>query len=73
MIPLVEFDDLVQLYFPDADIDSVRVELHMWNANLKRLNMKLNIGLNALKGYSELIYPNLSKLFRIFCDSWLLL
>jgi len=60
MIPLVEFDDLVQLYFPD---DSVRVELHMWNANLKRLNMKLNIGLNALKGYSELIYPNLSKLF----------
>ncbi|XP_060868622.1 52 kDa repressor of the inhibitor of the protein kinase-like [Metopolophium dirhodum] len=64
---LVEFDELVKFYFPDSDIDTVRAELQMWNVKLKRLNIQPKTGLDALKYCSELIYPNLSKLFRIFC------
>jgi len=57
----------VKFYFPDSDIDTVRAELQMWNVKLKRLNIQPKTGLDALKYCSELIYPNLSKLFRIFC------
>jgi len=39
----------------------------MWNVKLKRLNIQPKTGLKALGECSELIYPNLSKLFKIFC------
>jgi len=39
----------------------------MWNVKLKRLNIQPKTGLKALEECSELIYPNLSKLFKIFC------
>jgi len=57
----------LKFYFPDIDIDTVRAELKMWNVKLKRLNVQPKTGLDALKYCNELIYPNLIKLFKIFC------
>ena len=45
----------------------------MWNVKLKRWNVQPITGLDALKNYNELIYANLSKLFRISCTLLLVL
>lgn len=39
----------------------------MWKIKLDRMNVKPKTGLDAIKECSEILYPNIFNLLKIFC------
>jgi hypothetical protein len=62
-----EFDDLVKLYLPEFDLNTVRVELQMWKIKLQRVENKPKSGLDAIKECNNIIYPNIFNFLSILC------